>query len=80
MMDSIYLTYQFQPVGKTKNEQSHAGRTPFCDVIVVLKMPSPCQILAYSGFLEAFFMFFFCNIKCDIKWQEKESIICVRIG
>ena len=59
MMDSIYLTYQFQPVGKTKNEQSHAGNTLFPDVIVVLKMTSPCRILAYSGFLEAFFMFFF---------------------
>ena len=38
MMDSIYLTYPYKPVGKTKNEQPHVAAKMICDVIVILKL------------------------------------------
>ena len=64
-MDSIYLTYMYpyQPYGKIKNEQAHAGghtgRTSIRDVIVMLKRH---HYVASRRIQEAFLRFFFFSI------------------
>ena len=58
MMDSIYLTYPYQTLGKIKNEQQHAGRTSICDIIVVLILRHHVASGLIQNFLEVFFMFF----------------------
>ena len=61
MMDSIYLTYPYQPLGKIKKRtiacRQHAGLTSIRDVSVMLKL---CHFVAsprIQDFLEAFFVF-----------------------
>ena len=64
MMDSIYLTYLYQPVGTIKKRAAarwpHIDPWRHCNV----KITSLCKISAYSGFLEAFILF--SNIKLGI--------------
>ena len=50
MMDSIYLTYPYQPLVKIKKN---------CDAIVFLKLCHHIASRRIQDFLEVFFMFFF---------------------
>ena len=58
MIDSIYLTYPYQPMGNIKNEQPRAARTSIRDVIVLLKLRHHVASQHNQDFLDVFFMFF----------------------
>ena len=75
MMDSIYLKYPYQPVGKTRNKRPHAGRTSVHDLIAILKLRLHVASQCIQDFLEALFMF-----EVFSGEQEKESIIRMRMG
>ena len=77
MMDSIYLTYPYQPMGTIRNKQSHVGCTlvalPIC-VIVKLKL---CQHVAsqrIQDFLEVFFMIFQLKMRYLVVGKKKDSL------
>ena len=54
----FYLSYPYQPMGKTKNEKLHVGhKLAICDVIVMLKWRHHVLSQWNQDFLEAFFMF-----------------------
>ena len=73
-------TCPYQPVGNTKKEQPHVGRTPIRDVIVMLKIRHRVAIKRIQAFLEVFFMFFPIQNEGFSGAREKESIIRVRMG
>ena len=66
----------YQPVRKKKTKQLHIDLWGHCYVIIT----SPCRISVYSGFSGSLFHVF--PIKKEVLRgeQEKESIICVRVG
>ena len=61
MMDSIYLTYPYQPVGKKKKQTAAcrppAGHMSIRDVIVMLKWRHHIASLCIWIFWKSFFMF-----------------------
>ena len=67
LMDSIYLTYLYQPVGKIKKRT--AARLPHIHPLghCNFRFTSPCRISANSGFSGSLFSCF-TNIKCDTEW------------
>ena len=62
MMDSIFLAYLYQSVGKIKKQtaarRSDGGRTSIHDVIVMLKWRHYVTYQRIQNYLEAFFMYF----------------------
>ena len=80
MMDFIYLTYSYQPVGKIKNDQPHAGHTSICDVIVMLKRRHHIASQRIQDFLESFCMFYQYRMPYLVVSQKKASIVRVRMG
>ena len=65
-MDSIYLTYPYQPVGNIKTN----SRTSIRDVIVMLKFHCNVFLKVFQYYMTEVFS----------GEQEKESIIRVRMG
>ena len=53
----FYLTHPYQPKGKIKNEQPHAGHTSIRDVIVMFKWRHLVASQPIQDFLEVFFKF-----------------------
>ena len=78
----IYRTYLYQLMGKIKiNSHMSASCWPHVDPChhCNVKMASPCQISAYSGFSGSLFHVFPILSAVISGEQEKESIILVRM-
>ena len=62
MMDSVYLAYPYQSLGKIKNKQLHADSESIHDITVMLNevtISHVCCISTYSGFSGSLFHVFF---------------------